>query len=82
MDDVTEPAAEQPSNADLLAAIQSFAAQTAHRFDRLDAGQAQLRADVAAVKVDTAYTEAHIGDLHEAVRRHIGNPNAHGQEAA
>ena len=54
-----------------------------HRLDRLDAKTDQLRADVAAVKVDTGFAEAHIGDLHESMSRHIADPRAHGgREAA
>ena len=42
----------------------------------------QARADIAAVKVDTAYTEAHIGDLQDALRQHLNDPNPHGGHAA
>ncbi len=52
--------------------------QAAHRLDQTDAKIDQARTDIAAVKVDTSYTESHIGDLHEAMRRHLRDPNAHG----
>jgi hypothetical protein len=42
----------------------------------------QVRADVAAVKVDTAYTERYLGDAQDALRRHLGDPDAHGGRAA
>lgn len=37
----------------------------------------QIRADVAGVKADTAFVEGYVGDMHEAVRRHIADPNSH-----
>lgn len=37
----------------------------------------QIRADVAGVKTDTAFVEGYVTDMHEAVRRHIADPNAH-----
>ena len=37
----------------------------------------QVRADIAAVKSDTAFSEGYVNDMHEAVRRHIVDPNAH-----
>jgi hypothetical protein len=41
----------------------------------------QVRADVAGVKADTAFIEQHQADMHEALRRHIADPNAHGRAA-
>lgn len=37
----------------------------------------QVRADVAGVKADTAFVEGYVNDVHEAVRRHIVDPDAH-----
>jgi hypothetical protein len=71
----------EPTLADVLAAIEAARTEAAHRFDRVDAGIAQLRADVAAVKVDTAYVEAHIDDRTVAIRRHVEDPDAHRRAA-
>lgn len=76
---MTEPT-EQPSEptlADVLAAIAAARDEAGHRFDRIDAAIGQLRADVAAVKVDTGYLEAHVADQQTAIVRHIGDPDAH-----
>lgn len=37
----------------------------------------QIRADIAGVKADTAIAERYGADLHEALVRHIADPNAH-----
>lgn len=78
----------EPTLAELLAELRAVRAEigeareeAGHRFDRIDAGIGQLRADIAAVKVDTAFTEAHIGDHQEAIRRHAADPDAHRRAA-
>jgi hypothetical protein len=71
----------EPTLADVLAAIEASRAEAGHRFDRIDAAIGQLRADVAAVKVDTGFLEAHSGDQHEAIRRHFVDPDAHRRAA-
>ena len=76
--------------------VNSLAAYTAGEFRRVDARLGQLdaavatvsakvdqaRADIAAVKVDTAFAEAHNTDLQNAMRAHLDDPNAHGGHAA
>lgn len=37
----------------------------------------QVREDIAGVKADTAFTERYQADMHEALTRHIADPNAH-----
>lgn len=37
----------------------------------------QIRADIAGVKADTAIAEQYGADMHEALVRHIADPNAH-----
>jgi hypothetical protein len=37
----------------------------------------QVRGDIAGVKADTAFVEGYVNDMHEAVRRHIVDPNSH-----
>lgn len=38
---------------------------------------AQVREDIAGVKADTAFVERWSQDMHEALVRHIADPNAH-----
>jgi outer membrane murein-binding lipoprotein Lpp len=42
----------------------------------------QLRADVAAIKAENAIREGYVIDIQDAVRRHLGDPGAHGGRAA
>jgi hypothetical protein len=83
---------EQPEQPDqfavLLAAIESARAESEHRFDRLEAalGQVtaaagQLRADVAAVKVDTGFLEGAARNHYTAITRHTADPDAHRRAA-
>lgn len=86
----------EPTLADVLRAVNDLATYTTAQFSRVDArlGQVeaavaivgakvdQARADIAAVKVDTTYAEAHGHDLQEALRRHLGDTDAHGGHAA
>lgn len=81
MDPMTEPEQPEPTLADVLAAVQAGFVEAAHRFDRIDAALGQLRADVAAVKVDTSYVEAHIDDHQAAHLLHVNDPAAHRRAA-
>ena len=86
----------EPTLADVLRAVNDLATYTAGQFARVDArlGQVeaavatvgakvdQARADIAAVKVDTAYTERYLGDAQDSIRRHLDDPDAHGGRAA
>lgn len=78
MTDQQEP---EPTLSDVLAAIEAARTEAAHRFDRIDASIGQLRADVAAVKVDTGFLEAHSADQQTAISRHVADPNAHRRAA-
>jgi hypothetical protein len=78
---MSEQPEPEPTLRDVLAAIEAARAESAHRFDRIDAAIGQLRADVASVKVDTAYVEAHIDDQQTAIRRHLADPDAHRRAA-
>lgn len=78
---MTEQPEPEPTLRDVLAAIQAGFTEVTHRFDRVDAAVAQLRADVAAVKVDTGYLEAHSRDQAEAITRHADDPHAHRRAA-
>lgn len=78
----------EPTLAELLAELRAMRAdlgdtrtEAGHRFDRIDAAIGQVRADVAAVKVDTAFTEAHITDHQTAIQRHVDDPGAHRRAA-
>lgn len=78
----------EPTLAEVLAELRAMRAEVGearaeagHRFDRIDAAIGQVRADVAAVKVDTAFTEAHITDHQTAIERHTGDPHAHRRAA-
>ncbi len=78
----------EPTLGDVLAAITAAREdvagrfeQVSHRFDTLDAAIGQLRADLAAVKVDTGYLEAHSRDQQTAIRRHAADPDAHRRAA-
>lgn len=76
--------------------VHDLATYTAGEFRRVDARLGQLdaavatvgakvdqaRADIAAVKVDTAFAERYAGDTQDALRRHLDDPNAHGGHAA
>jgi hypothetical protein len=78
---MTEQPEPEPTLRDLLAAIEAGFTEVAHRFDRVDAAVSQLRADVAAVKVDTGYLEAHSHDQQTAITRHAADPHAHRRAA-
>lgn len=78
----------EPTLADVLAELRTMRAEiggareeAGHRFDRIDAAVGQLRADVAAVKVDTGFLEAHATDQQTAIRRHSADPEAHRRAA-
>lgn len=45
--------------------------------DALDSRTEAIRADIAGVKTDTSFVESYVNDMHEAMRRHIADPNAH-----
>lgn len=81
MEGMTEQPGPEPTLADVLAAIAAARTEAAHRFDRIDAAIGQLRADVAAVKVDTGFLEAHADDQHTAIQRHVDDPGAHRRAA-
>lgn len=88
MDPMTEQPGPEPTLADVLAEMRAMRAELgeartdlAHRADRLAAAVGQLRADVAAVKVDTGYLEAHATDQQTAIRQHVDDPNAHRRAA-
>lgn len=88
MDDMTEQPDQPDQFAILLAAIESTRAESAHRFDRLEAAVGQLaaaigqtRADVAAVKVDTGFLEAAARSHYTAITRHAADPDAHRRAA-
>ena len=85
---MTDPQDQEPTLRDVLAVIAAARAddaerfeQISHRFDNLDAAVGQLRADVAAIKVDTGYLEAHSRDQQTAILRHSNDPNAHRRAA-
>jgi hypothetical protein len=63
------------------AAVQSGFDTVRRDIERLRTDEAahteQIRADVAGVKADTAIAERYGADLHEALVRHIADPNAH-----
>lgn len=63
----------EPSNADLLAAIQALAAKIDGVGEKVD----QVAQDVMAVKVDTGFLDRHIADFQAWARRHQADPNAH-----
>lgn len=85
----------EPSNAQLLAAIQGLAATVDSRLgaveSRLEGVEArlsrvegkldQLSEDVMAVKVDTGFIDRHIADFQGWARRHEGDPDAHPRAA-
>jgi hypothetical protein len=78
----------EPTLAELLAELRATRAEVAearaeagHRFDRVDAAVGQVRADIAAVKVDTAFVESHIDDHQTAIERHAADPGAHRRAA-
>lgn len=50
--------------------------------DRLVSRTDLIRADIAGVKADLAIEEAFSKDTVVALKRHIGDPDAHGQRAA
>jgi chromosome segregation ATPase len=56
-------------------------ASLARKTERIAADVAQLRADVAAVKVDTGFLESFADDSQTAIRRHLGDPDAHRRAA-
>lgn len=79
---VTTP--PEPTNADLLAFMTEFSGHVMAEFakvhadtEELKTGQAQLRADVAELKVEFSLMEARLDDAHRAILRHGNNPNAH-----
>ena len=78
---MTEQQQPEPTIGDVLAAIAAAREDASHRFDRVEAAVGQLRADIAAVKVDTGYLEAHSGDQQDAIARHIADPTAHRRAA-
>jgi hypothetical protein len=105
--DTEQPAESGPTLAEVLAAVNTLAADVSRRFDqvdttaegiRADVGQfrtevgvkfdmvsadiAQLRADVLHAKVDASLAEARAKSAHDALNRHVGDPNAHGRDAA
>jgi tetrahydromethanopterin S-methyltransferase subunit G len=51
------------------------------RFDSLDRKVDQIGKDVVALKVNQAFTERRMDDLHEWATRHEADPNAHGRAA-
>lgn len=78
---MTEPQGPEPTLRDVLAAIAAAREDASHRADRIEAAIGQLRADVAAVKVDTGYLEAHSSDQQTAITRHAADPDAHRRAA-
>jgi multidrug resistance efflux pump len=86
---------EEPTLGDVLAAIEAARAEASqradglessladlsHRVDQIGAAVGQLRADVASIKVDTGYLEAHARDQQTAIRRHNADPDAHRRAA-
>ena len=81
MDPMTEQPEPDSTLAEILAEIRAMRADLAHRAEQLAAAVGQVRADVAAVKVDTGYLEAHANDQHDAIRRHAADPHAHRRAA-
>lgn len=81
MEPMTEQPGPEPTLADVFAELRAMRAEAVHRFDRVDAAIGQLRADVAAVKVDTGFLEAHADDQHTAIQRHVDDPGAHRRAA-
>jgi len=81
----------EPTNADLLAFMQTAFAQLTteiagvkadfggFRDDMAEvkAGIEQLRGDAAELKVEFALLEARVDDAHRAILRHGNDPNAH-----
>jgi prefoldin subunit 5 len=57
------------------------AARTTARFDRVDAGLRQIRADVAELKADAALLESAVEEVRETVQRHLDDPHPHGNAA-
>lgn len=95
MDGMSEQNGPEPTLRDVLAAIEASRAEAAGRADATDAALAsltrrteriaadvaQLRADVAAVKVDTGFLESFADDSQAAIRRHSADPDAHRRAA-
>jgi hypothetical protein len=80
---------DEPTIADVLAAVTALGTRTDQAFanltvrlDRIETRGNQTYAEVMAVKADLAFVDQHIGDLQEAVRRHLADPNPHGRAAA
>lgn len=86
---------QQPTNADILAAISSLTTAVAamsetqrlhgqamsEGFDRLGADVVAVKADVAAVKADTTSIHRYVAELQDSLHIHRADPNAHGQAA-
>lgn len=62
-------------------AVAESRGETRAAFEAVRSDLRQVREDVAGVKADTAFVEQHQADVHEAFRRHLADPDAHGHAA-
>jgi len=53
--------------------MQAFVRDTA----KIGESVSRMAEDVAGIKADTAFVEGYVNDMHEAVQRHVADPNAH-----
>ena len=78
----------EPTNADLLAFMQTAFAHLTTEVSGVKADIAALKADVASVKGDVASVKGdtreihrYVGEMQDRLHRHLADPGAHGHVA-